>query len=144
MIRGVKMKEIDLETEKELVAQVIDEWLEGWSRKDVDVILRYVSDDFVLHLPLPNWSSIIGREELKDYVMEYYNKRPRGPVTHGESKIDVSASGDLAYEIGTHDHVVIEESGSTHVAPWNHLIVLKKIKGQWKIIAISETYIEPL
>ena len=136
------MKEIDLENEKVLVAQVIDEWLEGWSRKDVDVILRYVAEDFVLHLPLPNWSTIIGPDGLKEYVLEYYGKRPRGPVTHGKSQIGVSASGDLAYEIGTHDHVVIEESGSTYVAPWNHLIVLKKIEGEWKIIAISETNIE--
>lgn len=37
-----------------------------------------------------------------------------------------------------HDHVGIEESGNTHVSPWNYLIVLEKIEGEWKIIAISE------
>lgn len=131
----------DLKTEKEMVAQTIDEWLKGWSHKDVDVITRHVAKDFVGHLP--NRSSINGLEGLRDFVLEYYNKRPFGPVIHAESQIDVSASGDLAYEIGRHDHVMIEESGSQAVRPWNHLIALKKIDGKWKITAISETNISP-
>jgi len=135
------MKEIRLENEKKLVAQVIDKWLEGWSGKDVEVITRHVANDFVAHLP--NRSSINGLEALKDYVLEYYNKRPFGPVLHVESQIDVSTSGDLAYEVGRHDHVMVEESGSHTVRPWNHLIVLKKTDGKWKVTAISETNISP-
>jgi len=134
------MKEIDLETEKGLVTHVIDKWLEGWSRKDVDVILKYVSSDVVAHLP--NMPSIIGGEELKDFFFEYYSKRPLGPVIHSKSLVDVSESGDIAYEIGGHDHVVIEESGDTHIAPWNHIIILRKIEREWKIIAISETNVK--
>ena len=88
---------------------------------------------------MPNWSNIIGPEGLKEYFLEDYVKHPLGPVTHGESQIGVSASGDLVNEIGRHDNVVIEEFSNTHVSPWNHLNVLKKIEGQWKIIAISET-----
>ncbi|MHA2432866.1 MAG: YybH family protein [Candidatus Thorarchaeota archaeon] len=130
---------MDLESEKQLVAHVIDEWLEGWSQKDVDVILKHVSDDFVMQLPIQSWSNIIGREGLKEYVLEYYMKRPLGPVTHEESQIGVSGSGDLAYEVGRHDHVVFDDSDSSSIAPWNHLIVLKNIKGEWKIVAISET-----
>ena len=134
------MNEIDLETEKELVAQVIDEWLDGWSRKDAEVIMEFVANDFVLHMS-ENPASI-GLAALRDFVQEY-SKLPLGPVTHEVSRIEVSASGDMAYEIGTHHHVVIEGSGSQYVEPWNHLIVLKKINGQWKIIAISETNIKP-
>jgi ketosteroid isomerase-like protein len=134
-----ELEEIDLKYEKELVAQLIDKWLEGWSRKDIDVILRHVAKDFVGQSPMPNWLKITGPEGLKEYFLESYVKAPLGPVTHAESHIDVSASGDLAYEIGRHDHLVTEESGNTHVSPWNHLIVLKKIEGEWKIIAISET-----
>jgi ketosteroid isomerase-like protein len=133
------MSSLDIEAEKKLVAQVVDEWLEGWSNKDIDVILKHVSKDFVLQLPIPEWSTIIGLGGLKKYVLEYYMSRPLGPVTHEESQIGVSASGDVAYEIGRHDHVVFDESGSSRIAPWNHLIVLKKTQREWKIIAISET-----
>ena len=136
------MKEMDLESERQLVAHVIDEWLEGWSNKDKDVILKHVLDDFVMQLPIQSWSKIIGREGLKEYVLEYYMKRPLGPVTHEESQIGISMSGDVAYEIGRHDHVVFDDSGSSRIAPWNHLIVLNKIQGEWKIVAISETNIE--
>jgi ketosteroid isomerase-like protein len=135
-----ELEEIDLKNEKELVAQVIDKWLEGWSRKDIDVILRYVSSDVIAHLP--NMPSIIGSEELKDFFFKYYCKRPLGPVIHSKSLVDVSESGDMAYEIGGHDHVVIEISGDTHIAPWNHIIILRKIEGEWKIIAISETNVK--
>jgi len=115
------MSSVDVESEKKLVAQVVDEWLEGWSNKDLDVILKHVSDDFVMQVSIQNWSKIIGREGLEKYVLEYYMKRPLGPVTHEESQTGVSASGDVAYEIGRHDHVVFDESGGSRIAPWNHL-----------------------
>jgi ketosteroid isomerase-like protein len=133
------LNDTNLETERKDVARVIDKWLDGWSRQDIDIILKYVAHDFVLQLPIENWSKINGKDELKKYVQKYYMKRPLGPVTHEESLIGISSSGDLAYEIGRHDHVVFNESGGQHIVPWNHLIVLKKILGEWKISAISET-----
>lgn len=134
------MKEINFETEKGLVTHLIDKWLEGWSKKDVDIILKYLSSDITAHLP--NMSSINGVKELTDFFFEYYRKRPLGPVIHSKSLVDISESKDMAYEIGRHDHVVIEESGDTHKVPWNHIIILKKIEGEWKIIAISETNVK--
>ena len=61
------MKEIDLETENGLVAHLIDKWLEGWSKKDIDVIMKYVSSDVTAHLP--NMLSINGVEELKEFLV---------------------------------------------------------------------------
>jgi ketosteroid isomerase-like protein len=132
------MSSVDIKAEK-VVAHIIGDWLEGWSNKDLDIILKHVSDDFVMQLPIQNWSKITGREGLRKYVLDYYMKRPLGPVTHEESQINISASGDVAYEIGRHDHVVFDNSGGSRIAPWNHLIVLNKIEGEWKIVAISET-----
>lgn len=135
------MSSYNIEIEKEHVLEVVDAWLEGWSNKDSETILKHVSDDIIAHMP--NMPSIIGHDGLEDFIQNYYLKRPLGPVTHEEYSIDVSESGDLAYEIGRHDHIVFDESGDPHVAPWNHIILLKKIKGDWKIIAISETNINP-
>lgn len=92
-----ELEEIDLKYEKELVVQLIDKWLEGWSQKDVDVILKYVSSDVVAQLP--NMPSINGSEKLKEFFFTYYNKRPLGPVIHSKSLVDVSETGDVAYEI---------------------------------------------
>ncbi len=135
------MKEINLEAEKEQVAHVINEWLEGWSRKDEEVIVKFVANDFVLQMS--ESPIFIGLEALRDFFQEY-SLLPLGSITHEEARIDVSAAGDMAYDVGTHYHEIFEESGSTYIEPWNHLIVLKKIQGHWKIIAISETNIEPI
>jgi len=61
-----------------------------------------------------------------------------GPVHYRESKITVSDSGDLAYDVGRHDHVVYDKSGGSSVVRDNHFIVLKKINGVWMIDGISE------
>jgi ketosteroid isomerase-like protein len=90
---------------------------------------------------MPGSAPILGHEGLKG-IMEAY-KTVLGPIHHVESTITVSDSGDVAYEIGRHDHVMYDGSGGSHRSAWNHIIVLKKVDGVWLIDGISETNIEP-
>ena len=53
-----------------------------------------------------------------------------------------SESGDLAYAVGKHDHILIE-SGVAKYSPWSHVILLRKVDGVWKICGESETNDEP-
>ena len=57
--------------------------------------------------------------------------------------IDVSESGDMAYQHGTHHHVIMEVDVESRVSTWKQLIVLKKIDGVWKFVAMSETSLGP-
>jgi ketosteroid isomerase-like protein len=121
------------------IKQVIDDWFNAVTKIDRNGTLAPLSDEFVSHMP--GRPPILGREGLWGRMAAY--KDVLGPIYHVESKITVSDSGDVAYEIGRHDHVMYDESGSSHLSPWNHIIALKKVDGVWLIDGISETNIEP-
>jgi len=121
------------------VKQVLDDWFNAMTKIDLDGTLAPLSDEFVSHMP--GSAPFLGREGLKG-IMEAY-KAILGPIYHVESKITVSDSGDVAYEIGRHDHMMYDGSGGSHRSAYNHIIVLKKVDGVWLIDGISETNIEP-
>ncbi|MFH1180280.1 MAG: nuclear transport factor 2 family protein [Candidatus Bathyarchaeota archaeon] len=121
------------------VKKVLDDWFNAMTEQDYDRFLTPLSDEYIQHLP--GTAPIVGREGLKGIFDAY--KAVLGPIHHVESKITVSDSGDMAYEIGRHDHVMYDGSGGSHLSPWNHIIVLKKVDGVWLIDGISETNIEP-
>jgi ketosteroid isomerase-like protein len=127
------------EKESAKVKQVLDDWFNAVAKNDRNGTLAPLSDGFVSHMP--DRPPIQGREGLWGAMAAYVGVL--GPIYHVESKITVSDSGDVAYEIGRHDHVMYDESGSSHLSPWNHIIVLKKVDDVWLIDGISETNIEP-
>jgi ketosteroid isomerase-like protein len=135
----IELDKLRRDEESARVKEVLDGWFKAITEKDNDGILAPLSDGFVNHLP--NQAPIIGREGLRGALEAY--KAVLGPVYHVESVITVSDSGDLAYEVGRHDHVMYGESGASYMSPWNHIIVLKKVDGRWLIDGISETNIEP-
>ena len=119
--------------EEKKVRKVIDDWLNAMSRKDLNGIYKPIGPGYVQHLP--GTPPIKGLDGFKG-VMEQYLPL-FGPTTHIESAVTVSESGDLAYVIGKHDHVMIDKSGNTKVNDL-HFIVLRKIDGAWMIEGISE------
>lgn len=121
------------EIESAKVKKVIDDWLNAMSKKDLEGIYKPISPGYVQHLP--GVAPIRGLEGFKGVIDEYLPQF--GPTTHIESAITVSDSGDLAYAIGKHDHVMFDKSGSTKVIDL-HFIVLKKVEGAWLIDGISE------
>jgi ketosteroid isomerase-like protein len=83
---------------------------------------------------------------LKTIINQYLNSQARavlGPIYHTASKITMSDSGDVAYEIGRHDHIMYDWSGGSQRSFYDHIIVLKKVDGKWMIDRISETNTEP-
>ncbi len=119
--------------EEAKVKKVIDDWLNAMSKKDLEGIYKPISPGYIQHLP--GVAPIKGLEGFKGVMEEYLSQF--GPTTHIESAITVSNSGDLAYAIGKHDHVMFDKSGSTKVIDL-HFIVLKKVEGAWLIDGISE------
>lgn len=124
------------EIDKKAVESKIKEWYRVATVMDLDLFMELAADEFVLLNP--GRKAITGKEEFRKFFYEYGGK-PMGPVTLGESYIDVSESGDMAYQYGTHNHVIWDDGDKSQVSVWKQLIVLKKINGVWKIIAMSET-----
>lgn len=125
--------------ESEKVKKVIGDWLNAMGKVDRSGTLSPISDEFISHMP--GSQPFIGKEGLWG-IMEAY-KAVLGPIYHTASKITVSESGDLAYEIGRHDHIMYDGSGGSSRSSYDHIIVLKKVDGRWLIDGISETNTEP-
>lgn len=127
------------DSEIETLYQIVDKWMDAWTQKDRASIMNPLTDDFFFHIP--NMSPTNGKDTLGTFVnsdkLEYIP-----PARHVESRITISASGDLAYAVGKHDHI-LNESGVTRYSPWSHVILLRKIEGVWKICGESETNDEP-
>ncbi len=130
------METTDYELEKKEVEQTIEEWYRAATRMDLDSFMELADDDFVLHIP--RRAAIRGKDEFTQFFHEYEGG-PYGPVTLGDSWIEVSESGDMAYHSGTHHHVIMDGQVEDYVVTWKQLIVLKKAEGKWKLAAMSET-----
>jgi ketosteroid isomerase-like protein len=116
------------------VKKVIDDWFNAMTRKDLDGIYRPISDDYVQHLP--GRPPVIGLSGFRGVIDEYLPVF--GPVHYRESKITVSNSGDIAIDVGRHDHVVFDKSGGSSTVRDLHFITLKKVEDRWMINGISE------
>jgi len=133
------MNKIDLEKEKKLVEDTIRAWYEAATEMNLDSFMELANDNFVLLNP--GRAVIKGKEGFKAFFYEYGDQRV-GPVTLGDSWIEVSEAGDMAYQRGTHHHVFYDEDGGSYVSTWKQLIVLRKIDDKWKLVAMSETSLE--
>ena len=129
------MSSVDIEVEKKAVENTIKKWYKAATDMDLDSFMELVADHFVLLNS--GRDAIVGKDGFRDFFYEY-GGGSHGPVSLGESWIDVSESGDMAYQHGTHNHVIYEEKGS-RIRTWKQLIVLRKIKNAWKLVAMSET-----
>ncbi len=127
------------DSEIENVYQIVDKWMDAWTQKDRAAIMNPLTDDFFFHIP--NEAPTIGKDTLGVFVNS--EKLDEIPLArHVESKVTISSSGDIAYVVGKHDHI-LNELGMTKYSPWSHVILLKKVNGVWKICGESETNDEP-
>lgn len=127
------------EAEAVKVKKVIDDWFNAMAKIDKEGTLSPVSENFVSHMP--GAPPFVGKDGLWG-IMEAY-KKVLGPIYHTNSSITVSESGDIAYEIGKHDHIMYDGSGGSHRSSYDHIIVLKKANDNWYIEGISETNTSP-
>lgn len=130
------MASIDIEAEKIAVEKTIRKRYKTATDMDLDSFIELAANDFVLLNP--GRDAILGKDGFRDFFYEYEGGS-YGPVSLGESWIDVSESGDMAYQHGTHHHVILEGGVQSRVSTWKQLIVLRKIDGVWKFVAMSET-----
>ena len=130
------MTTMDIEAEKKAVEKTIKKWYKAATDMDLDSFMELAADD--LALLNPGRDAILGKDGFRDFFYEY-GGGSHGPVSLGESVVNVSESGDMAYQHGTHHHVILDGEVESHVSTWKQLIVLKKINGRWKFGAMSET-----
>ncbi len=119
--------------DEDVIRRRTREWLQAESNRNLDSALTFIAEDGVY---LANdWPMLRGHEEIAGFLKAAFDM-PMGKITGGTEQIEVSASGDMAYEIGRTKIRYNFASGDT-VYQTHYVVIWKKIAGEWKAIATS-------
>lgn len=127
------MREANLKAEVKTIERLREDWLEAENRKDVEATMEFMHDDIILHVA--NIPQFLGKDALKGPFSDYIKNRLISTDSIS-SRIEVSSSGDMAYDIGTSLARVKGQEGPVEVRQ-KYLIVWKMIDGEWKCVASS-------
>lgn len=121
---------VDIVAEANKIRQLDSLWLEAMVAKDIEKSAGFFASDGVL---MPNQSaSITGREKIQEWF-GLWLPDPNVSSTFKPETIEVSASGDIAYDRGTF-HYLMENKSYRVEDSGKYLIVWKKIENEWKAI----------
>lgn len=111
-------------------------WSQALQNKDLDKLMSNYAED-ASFLP-PDAPIVQGKEKIRE---RFANRiaTPGYSASFEPTKIVVSRSGDMAYELGTF-RVTIIDKGKTIVRAGKHLVTWEKRTGQWKVTAESINY----
>ncbi len=107
-------------------------WSNAAQSKDLDKTVSYYADDASV-LP-PNMPIATGKDAIRA-VWSQMLAAPGGSITFGPTKIVVSESRDLAYEIGTYQSTANDAQGKPATSTGKFVVAWQKRGGQWKVVA---------
>ena len=134
------MKEVDLEADRKILSEIHSKMLVD-QNTDVDEEMSYIAEDAIL-IP-PNGPLIEGKEAIEAIVKDMTKTEwDLGKPGRGARTLEISASGDLAYDIGKYD--IVNKTPEGDVREKGYFVTLyKKIEGQWKFMGQIWNHIEP-
>ena len=110
-----------------------DEWSKAIGARDVEKVTSYYSDDAVV-MP-PNIPTLTGKEPIRTL----WKSMLESPAFSGgwkATKVEVAASGDLAYVSGNYEFAETDRGGNPIVDKGKYLEIWKKQPdGNWKCVA---------
>ena len=121
----------DTAAEEQIIRQLSQQWVAAVATKDPAAVVKFYTDDGVL---LPQGAALAEGHDAIAKVWRGYFDLPDFSLTFSPTKINVSSSADMAYEIGTYalsfrsDKGPVQEKGK-------YVVVWKKIGGTWKAAA---------
>jgi ketosteroid isomerase-like protein len=130
------LEEVDLEADSKMhVKMLVDQ------NTDVNEEMSYIAEDAIL-IP-PNRPLIEGKEVFEALIKNMKKTEwDLGKPGRGVKTLEISASGDLAYDIGKYD--IVNKTPEGPLRSKGHFVTLyKKIEGQWKFMGQIWNNIEP-
>jgi len=134
------LKEVDLEADRKILSEIHVKMLVD-QNTDVNEEMSYIAEDAVL-VP-PNGPLIEGKEVFEALIKNMKKTEwDMGKPGRGVKTLEISASGDLAYDIGKYD--IVNKTPEGPVRSKGYFVTLyKKIEGQWKFMGQIWNNIEP-
>jgi ketosteroid isomerase-like protein len=134
------LNKIDLEADRKILSELHVKMLVD-QNTDVDEEMSYIAEDAIL-IP-PNEPLIEGEEVFKALLKDMKKTEwDLGKPGKGVMTLEISASGDLAYDIGKYD--IVNKTPDGPVRQKGFFVTLyKKIEGQWKFTGQIWNNLEP-
>ena len=120
-------------SEESAIREAISAWSQAAAAKDLNKCVSFYTDDASL-LPL-NAPIATGKDQIRE-VWSQLLSSPAYGLSWRPTKIEVAQSADLAYEMGTFDLTVADQTGKSSASPGKYVIAWKKqANGEWKAAA---------
>ena len=134
------MNEVDLEADRKILSEIHGKMLVD-QNTDVDEELSYMAEDTIL-IP-PNGPLLEGKEVIEALIKDMKKTEwDLGKPGRGVRTLEISASGDLAYDIGQYN--IVNKTPEGDIRERGYFVTLyKKIEGQWKFTGQIWNNIEP-
>jgi len=125
----------DSRAEAEKIQALSNRWTAAIAARDMEMVIGIYAPDAV---QLQGGSdAIVGRDDIKKWYQSWVND-PALAYTSKTVTIDVSASGDLAYERGTYSFGQTTPRGPVKEIG-KYVTIWKKLSGEWKAIVDTGT-----
>lgn len=134
------MKEVDLEADRKILSEIHVKMLVD-QNTDVNEEMSYIAEDAIL-IP-PNRPLIEGKEVFEALIKNMKKTEwDLGKPGRGVKTLEISASGDLAYDMGKYD--IVNKTPEGPIRSKGYFVTMyKKIEGQWKFMGQIWNNIEP-
>jgi uncharacterized protein (TIGR02246 family) len=123
---------VNTQTELNAIHELFTACAKAFDAKDADGICSFLTDDFVY----PYGDSRRDKKWLRELYIKAFSEGTAYKI-YSPDRVEVSASGDLAYAVGYYDYTAVTK-GEAKTAKDGTLFVLKKQKdGSWKIVSLK-------
>ncbi len=135
-----EVKEVDLEADRKRLSEIHVKMLVD-QNTDVKEEMSYIPEDAFL-IP-PNGPIIEGKEAFISLLQDMKKTEwDLGKLGRAVKTLEISASGDLAYDMGQYN--IVNKTPRGDVRERGYFVTLyKKIEGQWKFMGQIWNNIEP-
>ena len=120
-------------SEESVLRETISAWLQAVDAKDLNKCVSFYTDDASV-LPF-NAPIATGKDQIRA-VWSQLMSNPDFSLSWRPTKIEVAQSADLAYEVGTFDLTLADQTGKSTAIRGKYVIAWKKqANGEWKAAA---------
>jgi uncharacterized protein (TIGR02246 family) len=120
-------------SEESAIRATISAWSQAVDAKDLNKCVSFYTDDasvFPFNAPIAT-----GKDQIRA-VWSQLMSNPDFSLSWRPTKIEVAQSADLAYEIGTFDLTLADQTGKSTASRGKYVIAWKKqANGEWKAAA---------
>jgi uncharacterized protein (TIGR02246 family) len=123
---------VDIEAEKKAIKKLIDQTFKAENEHDLETYMKIYADDVIAMGP--NMPAFQGKDTMLELIGQMF---PTIVSIEGKSEhIEVSSSGDMAWDWGTNTAVYKGPDGNFE-DQGKYFCTYKKVDGKWKCAAIS-------